>query len=296
MAQKTTPEAKTIARVLAAIKPQRNDEAQKSYRRILEQEINEGMRELGRPTLGLLISGLSAGLDVSFSALVMAVVLSWSQDLSTPARELLLAASYAVGYILVIMGRSELFTEHTTRSVYPVLHGDASLLALARLWCIVYLSNLAGCAAFAKVITVIGPPLNVVQPWSLGYMARNLVAHSGWVIFVSAILAGWMMGLLSWLVTAGRDSMGQIAIVALITGTIGICHLPHCVVGTTEVLAGYLAHQGITFQQFTQFLFWATLGNACGGIVFVALIKYGHVMNAVQDPEYVELEAPPAAS
>jgi formate-nitrite transporter family protein len=166
---------------------------------------------------------------------------------------------------------------------------------LARLWCIVYLSNLAGCAAFAKVITIIGPSLNVVQPWSLGYLAHNLVAHSGWVIFISAILAGWMMGLLSWLVTAGRDSMGQIATVALITGTIGICHLPHCVVGTTEVLAGYLSGQGITLPQFAHFLLWSTLGNACGGIVFVALVKYGHVMNTVQDPKYVKLEAPPAA-
>jgi len=291
MTQKTAPETKAIAKVLAAIKP-KSDTAQKPYLKILEQEINEGMKELQRPTLGLVISGLSAGLDVSFSVLLMSVVLSWSQSLTIPGREILLASSYAVGYILVIMGRSELFTEHTTRSVYPVLHGDAKPQSLARLWCLVYVSNLTGCAAFARVITIIGPSLNVVQPWSLDYLARSLVSHSAWVIFVSAILAGWMMGLLSWLVTAGRDSIGQIAIVALITGTIGICHLPHCVVGTTEVLAGYFAGQGVSLAEFGHFLVWTTLGNACGGIVFVALIKYGHVMNAGEEPEYVELKSP----
>ena len=26
-----------------------------------------------------------------------------------------------------------------------------------------------------------------------------------------------------------------------------------------------------------RFLLWATLGNALGGVIFVALIKYGHV-------------------
>jgi formate/nitrite transporter FocA (FNT family) len=64
------------AAAVAAAEAVHPDTAQKPYLKILEQEINEGIRELQRPTWGLLISGLSAGLDVSFSVLVMAVILT----------------------------------------------------------------------------------------------------------------------------------------------------------------------------------------------------------------------------
>lgn len=275
------------AAAVAAVNP---DTAQKAYLKILEQEINEGIRELQRPTWGLLISGLSAGLDVSFSVLVMAVILTTTHGAPDLLNAVFLAAAYAVGYIFVVMGRSELFTEHTTRSVYPVLHGSASLWSLLRLWGLIYGSNLAGCAIFAKLISIIGPGLGVIEPWSLGQLARTLTAHDGWVIFVSAILAGWLMGLLSWLVTAGRDTISQIVLVALITGAIGICHLHHSIVGTTEVLAAIFAHQSVTLRQFGHFLLYATLGNGIGGIVFVALIKYGHVMIGTKSPDHVNLE------
>jgi formate/nitrite transporter FocA (FNT family) len=38
------------------------------------------------------------------------------------------------GFLFVILGRSELFTEHTTLAVLPVLDGRASLRQLGRLW------------------------------------------------------------------------------------------------------------------------------------------------------------------
>ncbi len=42
-------------------------EPRKPARRILEQEIAQGLSEMKRPSLGLFISGLSAGLDIGFS-------------------------------------------------------------------------------------------------------------------------------------------------------------------------------------------------------------------------------------
>jgi formate-nitrite transporter family protein len=70
------PVKKSSTKTQKNVAPQEEEPAQKSYRKILEQKINEGIRELQRPTLGLIISGFSAGLDVSFSVLVMAVILS----------------------------------------------------------------------------------------------------------------------------------------------------------------------------------------------------------------------------
>jgi formate-nitrite transporter family protein len=88
------------------------------------------------------------------------------------------------------------------------------------------------------------------------------------------------MGLLSWLVIASRDTVGQIFLVWLVTFSIGFLHLTHVVVGTTEVLAGLFAGQGITLPDFGRFLVLTTFGNALGAFIFVALIKYGHAKHA----------------
>jgi formate/nitrite transporter FocA (FNT family) len=41
-------------------------------------------------------------------------------------------------------------------------------------------------------------------------------------------------------------------------------------------LSAVFSSQGIGGLDFARFLLWTTLGNAIGGSVFVALIKYGH--------------------
>ena len=96
------------------------------------------------------------------------------------------------------------------------------------------------------------------------------------MILVSAILAGWLMGLVSWLVTAGRDTISEIVFVWLVTGTIGLAHFHHCIAGSVEVLAAVFAGQGTTLADFGHFLLFSTLGNVIGGVFFVALVKYGH--------------------
>ena len=258
-------------------------EPQKGYRQILEHEIETGLAELERPARGLFLSALSAGLDVSFSLLLMAIFTTRATGkLPEPVVELLVAGSYAVGFLFVVLGRSELFTEHTTLAVVPVLDGRASLRQLARLWAIVYVANLLGTTAFAALASWVAPALGVAEPWAFGKIAHGLTDHPAWVIALSGVLAGWLMGLLSWLVSASRDTIGQIFIVALVTTAIGIAHLHHCVVGSAEVLAGVFSGQGVSLAGFARFLALATLGNVVGAVVFVALIKYGHATRTAE--------------
>ncbi|HTG33460.1 MAG TPA: formate/nitrite transporter family protein [Thermoanaerobaculia bacterium] len=260
---------------------EKGQEPQKSYETILEQEIAAGLTELERPAMALLLSGLSAGLDVSLSLLLMAVVHTLTDGvLSKPVSEILVALTYASGFLFVVLGRSELFTEHTTLAVLPVLDRRASPVQLGRLWGLVYIANQAGAAAFAAFLVFLGPRLGVIEPRVFGEIASGLVEHPGWVILLSGVLAGWLMGLLSWLVAASRDTIGQIFIVLLVTTAIGLCHLHHAVVGTAEVLAGVFSGQGATLADFGKFLLWATLGNMLGGFFFVALIKFGHIRSS----------------
>jgi formate-nitrite transporter family protein len=268
--------------------------SQKTYQTILEQEITEGLRELERPSAGLFISGLSAGLDVSFSLFLIAVMLTLVQNQFTrAATEMLSAAMYSVGFILVILGRSELFTEHTTRAVYPVLHGRASVRQLLRLWTVIYISNLLGTVIFARLATVVGPRLGVIQLTAFGDVAARVVHHSWWIIALSGLLAGWLMGLLSWLVSAARDTTSQVLFVGIITWSIGICHLHHAIVGSVEVLAGVFVH-AVGLETYFRTVWWATLGNAAGGVIFVALFKYSHVIRRAVEPAKVDLSEPPS--
>lgn len=269
------------------------EDPKKSYHEILEQQVKEELSQLGRPSSGLLISGLSAGLDIGFSVLLMAVMFTLVDGVfASPVVDILVANMYSVGFIFVILGRSELFTEHTTLAFLPILNRRASLRALARLWFLIYSSNLVGGTIFALLVTLIGPALGVIEPRAFGEIARPLVEHSWWVILASAILAGWMMGLLSWLVTASRDTISQVLIVWLVTTAIGLAHLHHSIVGSVEVLAGLFANQGITLADYGHFQLWTTLGNAAGGLVFVALIKYGHATRRGQEPAEINLDEP----
>lgn len=257
------------------------EETTKSYTEILEQEIEGGLKELRRPAGGLLTSGLSAGLDLGFSVLLMAVMLSLVEgDLPRVVEEILVANMYAVGFVFVIVGRSELFTEHTTLAVLPVLDGQASVAALARLWGLVYGSNLVGATIFAALAATVGPALGVADRGAFVEIGRGLVDHPWWVGGASAILAGWLMGLLSWLVAASRETLSQIFIVWLIASAIGLAHLHHSIAGAIEVLAAAFAGPEVGLVDFARFMVWTTVGNALGGVFFVALIKYGHVRQA----------------
>lgn len=254
-------------------------ETQRPYEEILESEIVQGLRELRRRTGGLLLSGLSAGLDIGFSLFLMAaMVTAVSGDLPDGVVRILVANAYAAGFVFVVLGRSELFTEHTTLAVFPVLGGHARVRQLARLWALVYCSNVVGAALFAAMAVVIGPALGVIEPAVFGTIAHDLVRHDADVILLSALLAGWMMGLLSWLLSATRDTISQILVVWSITAAIGFGQLHHSILGTVEVLAGYFAGQGTTLADYWHFILWSTLGNALGGVIFVALIKYSHAV------------------
>ena len=261
----------------------------KDYGTILEEEIFQGMHEMRRPAAGLLLSGLSAGLDVGLSVLVMATVVSiMGGNLSQPATRLLVAATYPVGFIFVILGRSELFTEHTTLAVFPVLGRRATLRSLGRLWALTYTSNLVGAAAIAAMLAWIGPALDAFMPAAVATLADVAVRPRWPVILGSGILAGWMMGLLSWLVSAAQETVSRIIVVWLVTAAIGVAGLHHCILGTVEVLTSVFL--GVhSLQDYGHFLLWASVGNAAGGVIFVAVIKYGH---AVRGPQRATLPSP----
>lgn len=248
----------------------------KASKQILRHEIEEGLNALNRPLVGLFASGLSAGLDVGFSLFLMAVAVTSAEgQMPRPVERMLVANLYSVGFIFVVIGRSELFTEQTALAVLPTLAGQSSIRSLLRLWGVVWAANVIGAAIFACLAAFIGPSLGVIEPRAFGVIAHRMTDHPSQAIFLSALLAGWLMGLVSWLVAAGRDTISQIVMVWLVTTSIGFAGLHHVILGSVEVFAGAFSGQDVGASEVARFLLWATLGNIVGGVVFVAVLKYG---------------------
>lgn len=262
------------------------EKSAKSSYEILQEEISQGLGELNRPAPGLLLSGLSAGLDVGFSLFFMGVVLTLMlPEASEPLTTFLVANMYSVGFIFVILGRSELFTEHTALAVFPLLDGNASVGQVGRLWALVYSSNLVGATLAAVMAVVLGPRLGAIDPAALQSIGHKMVEADGVTMLLSGVVAGWLMGLLSWLVSAAQGTVGRIVVVWLITTGMGLAGLHHCIVGTTEVLAAVFTGGETTLADYWRFLGWSTLGNTLGGVTMVAVLKYGHAVQSGEGEE-----------
>lgn len=253
---------------------------QTAYEDILATQVKKGIRELERPTDGLFLSALSAGLDIGFGPLTMVVLLSLASGmLGDVLTELLLANLYSIGFIFVVLGRSELFTEHTATAVFPILDGRASFVDLGRLWGIVFVGNVIGATIFAAA-AVFATPTDLIDPAAFSEIAITYTTQEPLVLLVGSILAGWLMGLVSWLVAAAQDTMGRVFFVWLCTAAIAFAHFPHSVAGTVEVLMGMFASPAISIFDYGRFLVLATIGNAIGGTVFIALLRYSHVIRS----------------
>ncbi|WP_035275300.1 formate/nitrite transporter family protein [Desulfogranum japonicum] len=247
----------------------------KSHGEILKQQIVDGQVTFDRNPSSILLSSLTAGMEIGFTYLSICTLhgsLFGRVDEMTIFK--LMALVYPVGFIMVVMGQSILFTEQTSLLTLPVLHNKRSIRSLLKLWGLVIVGNLAGGCIMAVVLIWIGPKLEVVEPHSIEAIAVHITKYDNWVIFVSAILAGWLMGLLSWLVTASKDTVSRIIIIYMITAVLAFAGLHHSIVGNVEVFAGLLISTEITLLSYISFESISLIGNALGGAVFVALLKY----------------------
>jgi len=244
--------------------------------------------ELERSSVGLAFSGLSAGLNLSFSFVAAALFQTLSDD---PAHAHLWGAvGYPIGFILVITARAQLFTENSLTPVILVLSRPtrANIVNTLRLWAVVLAANLAGAFLFSLGMTELNIS-RLLDPATLLDVATAAYEGTWHGLLVRGVLGGWLIALIVWVLHAGAGLVGQIVLVWLIAFLIQAAGFSHSVAGATEVL--YLAHTGTIsyLDWFRDFQVPVTLGNLIGGVVFVALVNYGQAVGAGRDLERAEL-------
>lgn len=247
----------------------------KSHGEILKQQIIEGQETYDKQPVSILLSSLTAGLEIGFSYLLLSALYGFLfGKVEEETIFKLMSFVYPIGFIMVILGQSILFTEQTSLLTLPVLNNKRTIGSLLKLWALVILGNLVGGCIMASIMVWIGPKLGIFNLKTIEAIAVHVSQYSIWVILVSAILAGWLMGLLSWLVAASKDTLSRIVIIFMITAVLAFAGLHHSIIGNVEVFSGLISSPKITWRAYGAFQSVSLIGNALGGAVFVALLKY----------------------
>lgn len=250
-------------------------EDSKSQEEVLVSQLYEGMETYEQHKKKVFLSALTAGLEIGFSYLLIVILVNFLGDkLSQESLFYLVAFAYPVGFIIVILGKSILFTEQTSLLALPVLHKKRTFRELARLWAIVISGNLLGGIVMTFLVVLIGINLEITSYESVATIANHVYKGNYFTIFFSAIMAGWLMAVLSWLLSSSEGSSSKIIVIYMITFIVGFAGFHHSIVGNIEVFAGFIFTQSISFVEYLVFLSAALLGNAIGGVFFVALLRY----------------------
>ena len=225
--------------------------------------------ELEQPLPTFAWGALAAGLIIGFSFLAR-VVFAEALPGSSPVVHKLL---YPVGFIFVILGRYPLFTENTLTPVTLALTRFASLRELLRIWGLSFGLNVVGAFLFALLLAHTGLLSAEAAELAHGF-GEHLLTTSWADAFFKALLAGWLIAGLVWLVHAARDTAARLLLIWLVVYLQVSADLFHCIVGSVETLYTVLTG-GATFGAYLlDFLLPVTLGNMVGGVVFVAVLNY----------------------
>ena len=240
----------------------------------------EGETALARSTWALTWSALAAGLSMGFSFLTMAVIRAALPE--TPSAALIDSFGYAIGFVIVVMGKQQLFTESTLTVILPLLvrRDLKTFLAALRVWAIVLPVNLIGTALFAGLLSVPGlfevPVVNAMQS-----LAHDTVSHSFSITFLKALLAGWLIALMVWLLPSARNA--RLLTIILITYVVSVTKLSHIIAGSVESLFGVFRGETSLLVYTWRFLIPTLLGNVAGGMMLVGLLNHATVSPEIRE-------------
>lgn len=230
----------------------------------------DGLDELHRPTRSLIFSGIIAGIMISFSFFANAVLAALLP--ASPWTDIIAKWGYTLGFIIVILGRMQLFTENTITTVVPILKPFTwkTLFKCSKLWAIVLGSNLIGTTLAALYLCnamAIDAPFTI----AMTEISNHVLHFSALENLVRGIPSGILIASLVWMIPSARGF--SLFLIALVTYFIALGDFTHIVVGSTELAYAVLNGNADLFHYFFIFLIPTGLGNIIGGTgVFTALV------------------------
>jgi formate/nitrite transporter FocA (FNT family) len=265
----------------------KEDITKSESRQVFDAAVEAGIRRLDRSGIEMSISGLIAGMNVCFGAIAAAAVAGATVASFGEKSELfahvLGSMVFPIGFLLVVVGRSELFTENFLVPTSSVIDGKAKLSALTKLWLLTFLGNLLGALITAKMVSLEhyhGVPA-VHTIFHIHDIAEFLALERDKdASFISGVFAGWLITLMTWLLVATSNILAKIAIIWCVGFLIMLNKFNHVIVNSSEIfIAMFTGSESITIHAWFVHNFVPTLfGNMVGGLVFVTLLEYLKIM------------------
>ena len=233
----------------------------------------EGQAELQRPTGSLFWSALAGGLAITASLIAEGAIASHTAP--GPTRPLLMAVGYPIGFLMVILGRMQLFTESTVTAMLPLVNDpswDAAGRTL-RLWGVVLGGNFIGTALAVSAFAYLPLGDAGLQAGMLE-VSMKITEHAPLATFANAVPAGFLIAIVAWTLPNAREQ--AFFVVFGIVYVVAIGGFSHSVVGSTETFL-LLFSGKIGGAQALAFLVPAVLGNLFGGAGLFALLAHAQV-------------------
>ena len=250
------------------------ESAQLPARVIHEVLREEGEVELKRPVGALIWSGLAAGLSMGFSFLTMAIL---KKALAGQAfEEVISPLGYAIGFLIAVLGKQQLFTETTLTATLPIMHQPTwtGLGRLLRMWAVVLIANLIGTFAFAWLVARPGfVEPGVVQ--ALKETAHGAFSESFGLGVLRAIFSGWLIALMVWLLPSAKSAAPFV--IAALTYVVALAGFPHIIAGSTEAAYAVFTGEASWDDYGLSFLAPTLIGNLIGGTTLAALLNHAPV-------------------
>jgi formate/nitrite transporter FocA (FNT family) len=255
------------------------EERQAASSRVIHEVIRrQGDEELDRPASSLFFSGVVAGVAMAASVLGRGLIESHLPD--TEWRLPVSSIGYCLGFVIVVLGRLQLFTESTLSAVIPVAASPTlrNLGRLGRLWGLVLAANLVGTLLIAYLATT-GWVGTQASTKAMLDTSRSLLELSGWDALRAAVPAGFLMAGIAWSLPGARRQ--EFFVLVFCTYFISLGEFAHVVAGAVEAWMLWLAGEASLSWVLGGFLAPALVGNILGGSVLFALLAHAQVHEEV---------------
>jgi formate/nitrite transporter FocA (FNT family) len=239
----------------------------------------EGEDELERHFSGLAWSGLAAGLSIGFSFVAQAYLQAGLPD--EKWRRLVAGFGYSLGFLIVVLGRQQLFTETTLTALIPTLTKPtrSALMATLRVWAIVLAANLIGTFIFAAFAAWPGV-FDSQASASMVTLSTKLLSLPFGECMARAAAAGWLIGLMVWLLPASGSARPLIII--LLTYVVSMCEFPHIIAGSVEASYAVFTGHAAVGDYVIKFLAPTLIGNVFGGTALAALLNHAPIAHELK--------------
>ena len=240
---------------------------------------DQGEEEIGRSSSSLAWSGFAAGASMGFSFLGEALIRSTLPD--APWRILVAGLGYSLGFLIVVMGQQQLFTETTLTALIPALtrRDLPSIGATLRVWVVVLTANVAATMIFG----FLAAHLAIFEPPTLDSMralANTAVSGPFWPEVAKAGSAGWLIGLMVWLLPSSGSARPFIII--LLTWTIAVFQFPHIIAGSVEATYAVASGASPPLAYVSGFFLPTLIGNVIGGTVLAGLLNHAPIADRLK--------------